>query len=64
MLKHKQSRSCRFCGNELTGKQDLYCSRRCKDRFWNLKRKQQIEGFKTFTVALQKAGLLPPGEDL
>jgi len=56
MVEDNQTPSCQFCGNKLTGKQTSYCSRRCKDRFWNRKRKEQIDGFKGLTSALRKAG--------
>jgi hypothetical protein len=59
--------SCLFCGNKLTGKQTCYCSRRCKDKFWNRKKREQIEGFKALNSALQKAGYevrrLPADQD-
>lgn len=56
MVEHNQTLSCQFCGNELTGKQTSYCSRRCKDQWWNRRRKDQMKGFEIFTEAFQKAG--------
>jgi len=67
MVEHNQTLSCQFCGKELTGKQISYCSRRCKDRFWNRKRKEQMEGFEIVTSALRNAGFeirrLPSNQD-
>jgi hypothetical protein len=56
MAEHNQTLSCQFCGNRLTGKQTSYCSRRCKDKWWNQKRKAEIKGFETVASALKKAG--------
>lgn len=57
MTEDNQTPRCQFCGNKLTGKQISYCSRRCKDRFWNRKKREQIEGFKALNSALRNAGL-------
>jgi predicted nucleic acid-binding Zn ribbon protein len=67
MVEHNQSLSCLFCEKALTGKQEKFCSRHCKDRWWNRKRQERIKGFESLKSALKKAGYeirrLPSSED-
>ncbi len=46
---------CQFCGKQLEGKQKKFCSRSCKDQWWNQRRREQIEGFGTLEKALEEA---------
>ena len=56
MREDNQTPSCLFCENPLTGKQEKFCSHRCKDQWWNRKRQAEIKGFETIASAFKKAG--------
>jgi len=31
----EQRVTCKYCGNELTGRSIKYCSKKCRDMWWN-----------------------------
>ncbi len=49
--------SCQFCKKQLEGKQERFCSRRCKDQWWNRRKKEQIDGFVALEEALGEGGV-------